>query len=180
MEKRRVFISAERIAKRVQELGAEIARDYKDKPLVLVCVLRGSFIFAADLARAIDLPLKVEFLRAQSYGTGTKSSGVVQITLDLESPIEGQNVLIIEDIVETGTTLKYLCKHLQLAKPASLKICSLLQKPGKSLEKIKLDYLGFSIEDPFVLGYGLDVAHFHRNLPYIAQLTQEEEESHSG
>lgn len=175
----RVLISAERIAQRVVELGAQITKDYRDKNLVLVCILRGSFVFAADLARAIALPLKVEFLGVQSYGEDTESSGVVRITLDLKTPIADEHVLIVEDIVDTGLTLNYLLDHLAMQSPASLNVCSLLHKPARARVEVPIQYLGFTIDDVFVVGYGLDVAHFHRNLPYVAELrTLPEDETH--
>jgi hypoxanthine phosphoribosyltransferase len=166
----RVMISADRIAKRVAELGAAITEEYRDKNLVLVCVLRGSFMFAADLARAISLPLKIEFLGVQSYGEDTESSGVVRITLDLKTPIADEHVLVVEDIVDTGLTLNYLLEHLRVQNPASVRVCSLLHKPARTRVEVPIDYLGFTIDDVFVVGYGLDIAHFHRNLPYVAEL----------
>ena len=166
----RVMISSERIAQRVAELGAQISKDYRDKSLVLVCILRGSFMFAADLARAISLPLKIEFLGVQSYGEDTESSGVVRITLDLKTPIADEHVLIVEDIVDTGLTLNYLLEHLSMQNPASVRVCSLLHKPARARVEVPIEYLGFTIDDVFVVGYGLDIAHFHRNLPYVAEL----------
>lgn len=166
----RTLISAEQIAARVRELGAELTRDYEDRPLVLLCVLKGSFMFAADLARAIDLPLRIEFLGVQSYGDDTKSSGVVQITLDLTRPIEGEDVLIVEDIVDTGLTLAYLREQLLPRKPGSVKVCALLHKPGRLEQNVPIDYVGFTIEDVFVVGYGLDHAQRYRNLGEVKVL----------
>ena len=164
------MISREEIQKRVSELGATITKDYADKSLVLICVLKGSFVFAADLARAIDLPLRVDFLGVRSYGEGTESSGVVQITQDLSRPIEHEDVLIVEDIVDTGLTVAHLMDLLRTRNPRSVKICALLHKPARARIQMKIDYLGFTIEDKFVIGYGLDVAERHRNLPYIGVL----------
>jgi hypoxanthine phosphoribosyltransferase len=161
------MISREEIQKRVTELGASITKDYKDRALVLICVLKGSFVFAADLARAIDLPLRIDFLGVRSYGEGTESSGVVQITQDLSRPIEHEDVLIVEDIVDTGLTIAHLMDLLRTRQPRSVKICALLHKPARSRIQMTIDYLGFTIEDKFVVGYGLDVAERHRNLPYI-------------
>jgi hypoxanthine phosphoribosyltransferase len=161
------LLSKETIAKRVAELGAEIARDYKDRSLVLVCVLKGSFVFAADLARSIDVPLRVDFLGTRSYGEGTESSGVVQITQDLSRPIEHEDVLLVEDIVDTGLTVAHLVDLLRVRNPRSVKVCSLLHKPARARIEVKIDYLGFTIEDRFVVGYGLDFAEKYRNLPYI-------------
>jgi len=165
------LLGAEELRERVAELGRQITRDYADRPLVLVCVLKGSFVFAADLARAIDLPLRIEFFGVQSYGDLTTSSGVVQITLDLKQPIAGEDVLVVEDIVDTGLTLSYLSEQLRARNPASLKVCSLLHKPARVRSPVEIDYLGFTIEDVFVVGYGLDHAEQHRNLPYIGVVT---------
>ena len=161
------MISAETIAARVKELGAQITKDYKDRPLVLVCVLKGSFVFAADLARAIDLPLRVDFLGVRSYGEGTESSGVVQITQDLSRPIADEDVLLVEDIVDTGLTIAHLMDLFRTRQPRSVKVCSLLHKPARARVEVKVDYLGFTIEDKFVVGYGLDFAERYRNQPFI-------------
>src|SRR5271170_5325834 len=161
------MLSAEQIAARVRELGAQITRDYAGRNLVLVGVLKGSFVFLSDVMRAIDLPLRVDFLGVRSYGEGTESSGVVQITQDLSRPIEHEDVLIVEDIVDTGLTIAHLMDLLRTRAPASVKVCSLLHKPARAKVKIPIDYLGFTIEDRFVVGYGLDFAERHRNLPYI-------------
>ena len=161
------MLSAEQIAARVRELGAQIAIDYAARRLVLVSVLKGSFIFTADLARAIDLPLRVDFLGVRSYGEGTESSGVVQITQDLSRPIEHEDVLLVEDIVDTGLTIAHLIDLLRTRAPASVKVCSLLHKPARARIQVHVDYLGFTIEDRFVVGYGLDFAERYRNLPYI-------------
>jgi hypoxanthine phosphoribosyltransferase len=161
------LLSAEQIRKRVEELGAEIARDYAGRRLVLVAVLKGSFVFTADLSRAIGTDLRVEFLGVRSYGEGTASSGVVQITQDLTRPIEGEDILVVEDIVDTGLTIKHLLELLSTRKPASVKVCALLHKPARSRVAVPIDYLGFTIEDRFVVGYGLDWAERYRNLPFI-------------
>jgi hypoxanthine phosphoribosyltransferase len=161
------MLSAETIAARVRELGAQITREYEDRPLVLVCVLKGSFVFAADLMRCIDLPLRVDFLGVRSYGEGTESSGVVQITQDLSRPIEHEDVLLVEDIVDTGLTIAHLMDLFRTRQPRSVKVCSLLHKPARARVAVKVDYLGFTIEDKFVVGYGLDFAERYRNLPYI-------------
>ena len=161
------MLSKEEIAARVHELGAQITRDYEGHNLVLVCVLKGSFVFAADLARSIDLPLRVDFLGVRSYGEGTESSGVVQITQDLSRPIEHEDVLLVEDIVDTGLTIAHLMDLLRTRAPASVKVCSLLHKPARAKVAVHIDYLGFTIEDRFVVGYGLDFDEKYRNLPYI-------------
>ncbi len=165
-----VMLSQAQLTNRVAELGAEITRDYAAKDLVLVGVLKGSFMFMADLARAIDLPLRCDFLGLSSYGSSTKSTGVVAFTKDLSGPVEGRDVLIIEDIVDTGLTMAYLLKNLQTRKPASTRIASLLSKPARRQVEIDVDYLGFTIEDRFVVGYGLDFDGLYRNLPYIGTI----------
>ena len=155
------------IQERIRALGAQIAKDYAGKKLVLVCVLKGSFVFTADLSRAIDLPLRVEFLGVRSYGEGTDSTGVVQITQDLTRPIEGEDILLVEDIVDTGLTISHLLQLFRTRMPSSVKVCALLHKPARARVEVPIDYLGFTIEDKFVVGYGLDWAERYRNLPYI-------------
>jgi hypoxanthine phosphoribosyltransferase len=161
------MLTTEDIATRVADLGAQITRDYAGRNLVLVGVLKGSFVFLSDLMRKVDLPLRIDFLGVRSYGEGTESSGVVQITQDLSRPIEHEDVLIVEDIVDTGLTIAHLMDLLRTRAPASIKVCSLLHKPARAKVKINIDYLGFTIEDRFVVGYGLDFAERYRNLPYI-------------
>lgn len=165
------LIDAQAIAARVTELGAEITRDYAGMEVVLVPVLKGSFVFAADLARAIDLPVGIDFLGVRSYGDGKESSGVVEITTDLSHSIAGKHVILVEDIVDTGLTVDYLRENLATRQPASLKIASLLHKPARTRVPVEIDYLGFTIEDVFVVGYGLDCAQKHRNLPHLAVVT---------
>lgn len=174
-EQFRTLISAEEIAARVKELGAQISKDYAGQKLVLVCVLKGSFVFTADLARAIDGHVRVEFLGVRSYGEGTESSGVVQITQDLTKSVEGENVLIVEDIVDTGLTLSHLLDLFKTRKPASVKVCSLLHKPARTRIEVPIDYLGFTIEDKFVVGYGLDWAQRYRNLPFVGLVEHSED-----
>jgi hypoxanthine phosphoribosyltransferase len=168
----RVYISRDRIRARVEELGREIERDHPDAPLVLLGVLKGSFMFLADLARAIHRPLRVEFLGVQSYGNETKSSGAVQITLDVTNPLEGSDVVIVEDIVDTGLTAHFLMQQLAARRPRSVRLCSLLHKPAGKRREVQIDYLGFTIDDEFVVGYGLDHAQQYRNLPDICVLGQ--------
>lgn len=171
MERLSTFLSEETIHARVLELGAKISEDYRGRRLVLVVVLKGSFVFAADLARALTSDnVRIDFLAVRSYGEGTESSGVVQIVHDLSRPIEGEDVLVVEDIVDTGLTISYLLDLLTTRKPATLKVCALLHKPSRTRIHVPLDYLGFTIEDRFVVGYGLDFAEKHRNLPYLAVL----------
>lgn len=166
----KTLIDETTIQTRVRELGAKITEDYQGKEVVLVPVLKGSFIFAADLARAIDLPVSIDFFGCRSYGDGTESSGVVQITYDLTKPIENKHVIIIEDIVDTGLTMQYLLENLTTRKPASLKLCSLLHKPARTRVPVTIDYLGFTIEDVFVIGYGLDYGEKLRNVPFLGVL----------
>jgi len=161
------LLSADTIASRIRELGAQITQDYAGRELVLVCVLKGSFVFAADLARAVDLPVRIEFFGVKSYGAQTHSSGVVQITLDLAHPIADRDVLVVEDIVDTGLTLTYLLEQLKARGPSSLKVAALLHKPARMQKAVTIDYLGFTIEDIFVVGYGLDYAERYRNLPFV-------------
>ena len=163
------LIDRDRIAARVRELGARITADYAGKELVLVPVLNGSYVFAADLAREIDLPLSIDFFGCRSY-EGTKSTGIVQITLDLTNPIEGKHVIVVEDIVDTGLTMQYMLENMETRRPASLKVASLLHKPARTKVDVEIDYLGFTIDDVFVIGYGLDYDDLYRNLPYLGVL----------
>jgi hypoxanthine phosphoribosyltransferase len=161
------MLSTEQIAARVKELGAQLTEEYRDKNLVLVVVLKGSFIFASDLCRAIDSHLRIDFLGVRSYGEGTETSGVVQITQDLSKPIAGEDVVIVEDIVDTGLTIAHLMDLFRTRNPRSVKVCALLHKPARARVAVNVDFLGFTIEDKFVVGYGLDFAEKYRNLPYI-------------
>jgi hypoxanthine phosphoribosyltransferase len=161
-----VLLSEQQLQSRIRELGAAITRDYGGKPLKLVGVLKGSFMFMADLARAIDLPIKVDFIGTSSY-EGTKTTGVVRITNDLSRPIQGEHILLVEDIVDTGLTMKYLLENLATRGPASVEICSLLRKPSRARVTVPVRYNGFDIPDEFVVGFGLDWDGRFRNLPYI-------------
>ena len=161
------MLSKAEIDERVFALGEEITRDYEGQELVLIGILKGSFVFLADLARAIDLPLTVDFIGLSSYGDATQSSGVVRLTQDVSKPIEGKHVLIVEDIVDTGLTMRYLFENLATRGPSSVKLCSLLEKPTKNKSGVEVDYLGFTIPDKFVIGYGLDDAGRYRNLPFV-------------
>ncbi len=163
----KVLFTAQELRERVAKMGQEIARDYQGKAPVLVSVLRGSYIFMADLTRSIDLPCTVDFMSVSSYGAGTASSGQVKILKDLSEPIEGKDLIIVEDILDSGNTLYYLRDVLEARKPASVSICTLLDKPERRTKDIKADYVGFQIPDAFVVGYGLDYAEKYRNLPYI-------------
>jgi hypoxanthine phosphoribosyltransferase len=162
------LFTRQKIQERIDEIGQQIARDYAGQELVLVGVLKGSFVFLADLARAIPSDeVRVEFLGVQSYGDETKSSGVVKITSDLTKPIDHKHVLLVEDIVDTGLTMHYIIDMLKTRHPASVKLCALLHKPSRTKIETQIDYLGFTIPDLFVIGYGLDYAQRYRNLPYI-------------
>jgi hypoxanthine phosphoribosyltransferase len=165
------LISADAIARRVAELGTQITADYKEPDpkadVVVLGVLKGSVIFMSDLIRSIALPVYIDFIGISSYGDATVSSGVVQITQDLTRPIDGRHVIVVEDIVDTGHTVHYLMENLATRRPASLRLCSLLHKPERAERQVKIDYLGFTIPNKFVVGYGLDVAQQYRNLPYI-------------
>jgi hypoxanthine phosphoribosyltransferase len=166
------LISAQAIANRVAELGAKITSDYRDHgdELVLVGVLKGSIIFLSDLCRHIDLPLSIEMIGIASYGDQTTSSGVVQITSDLTRPIEGKHIVVVEDIIDTGLTAHYLLDNFATRHPASVKLCSLLHKPDRAVQAVTIDYLGFTVPNKFVVGYGLDAAQKHRNLPFIGYI----------
>jgi hypoxanthine phosphoribosyltransferase len=161
------------IQARIVELAAEIRRDYADREPLVVCVLKGGFIFLADLVRHLDMPVNVDFMAISSYGAGTRSSGVVRILKDLETPIEGREVLVVEDIVDSGLTLHYLMRNLASRKPASLEVCALLTKPARREIDVPIRYVGFEIEDKFVVGYGLDYAERYRELPYVGTLRPE-------
>lgn len=162
-----VMIDAATVSARVKELGAQITKDYAGKPLTLVGILKGSVFFTTDLAKAIDLPLNVEFLGVSSYQGGTETTGEVRVTSDVTKPMAGKHLLIVEDIIDTGLTMKFLLENLQARHPASLKICTLLEKPSRARTKVPIDYKGFVIEDKFVVGYGLDFDEKFRNLPFI-------------
>ena len=169
----KTLIDERRIAQRVAELGDDITRDYLGEDIVMVPVLKGSYVFAADLARQVELNVEVDFLGVRSYGDGTQSTGVVQITTDLSHPIEGKHVILVEDIVDTGLTVAYLQENLVTRQPASLKVASLLHKPARTRVPVDIDYLGFTVEDVFVVGYGLDHAQKFRNLPYLAVIADD-------
>lgn len=166
----RILFTQEELDRRVRELGARITADYAGKNVAVASVLRGSYIFMADLTRAIELPITVDFMSVSSYGAGTVSSGQVEIKKDLSDSIEGKELLIVEDILDSGNTLYYLTDVLRARKPASIRICTLLDKPDRRTRPIRADYVGFTIPDAFVVGYGLDYDEKYRNLPYIGIL----------
>ena len=168
-----VLFTQEQLAQRVQEIADQITADYQGKEITLVSVLRGSFVFMADLCRRIDLPCTVDFMSVSSYGSGTSSTGQVQITKDLSGDISGRHLLVVEDILDSGNTLSYLLKLLEQRKPASIRLCTLLDKPDRRVKPVEVHYSGFTIPDAFVVGYGLDYAEHYRNLPYIGVLKPE-------
>jgi len=173
-----VLLSEEQIAAKVAEMGARISADYEGRELTLVSVLKGSLPFMADLMRRISLPLRIDLMEVSSYGgTATESSGLVRILKDLSAPIEGRDVLLVEDIIDTGLTLNYLMRYLRGKNPRSIKICTLLDKPARRLVEIPLDYVGFEIPDAFVVGYGLDFGEVYRNLRFVGVLRPEAYES---
>lgn len=169
----KILLTKEQIQKRVAELGAEIALDYEGKDLVAVCILKGAMHFMADLTREIPIPLTIDFMAISSYGAGTKSSGVVRILQDLDASISHRHVLIVEDIVDSGLTLKYLMDNLESRRPASIRIATLLDKPARRVVNVTTHYNGFTIPDEFVVGYGLDYNEKYRNLPFIGVLKPE-------
>ena len=168
-----ILFSQEQLDKRVSELAEAINRDYEGKNLILISVLRGSFVFMADLVRKIKLPCLVDFMSVSSYGKGSTSSGQVQITKDLSEDISGMDVIVVEDILDSGNTLSYLLSLLEQRRPASIRLCTLLDKPDRRVKPVELHYSGFTIPDAFVVGYGLDYAERYRNLPYIGILKPE-------
>lgn len=172
-DKTQVLISTEELQKKIKELGAQISKDYEGKELTLICVLKGGVMFMVDLSKEISVPLTMDFMAVSSYGNEKISSGIVKIIKDLDEPIEGKDVLIVEDIIDSGRTLNYLVNLLNERKPASVKICTLLDKPEQRVVDVDVEYVGFTIPDKFVLGYGLDYEQKWRNLPYIAVVEQE-------
>ncbi|MCT4631193.1 MAG: hypoxanthine phosphoribosyltransferase [Firmicutes bacterium] len=168
-----VLYSRETINEKVKELGKQITSDYKGKELVVIGVLKGANVFMADLIREIEMPLEMDFMAVSSYGHSTESSGVVKILKDLDKGIEGKDVLVVEDIIDSGLTLQYLCKNLLNRKANSVKICTLLDKPERRKVDVVIDYKGFEIPDEFIVGYGIDYAEKYRNLPYVATLKPE-------
>ena len=167
-----ILVPADDLARRVRELAAEVSRDYAGRDLVLIGVLKGAVFFLADLMRAIEIPVEVDFMAVASYGSATKSSGVVRILKDLDAAIDGRDVLIVEDIVDSGLTLQYLLRNLAGRNPRSLEVCALLIKPERRRVELETRYVGFEIPDRFAIGYGLDHAERYRNLPYVAALRQ--------
>lgn len=168
-----ILIDEDILQSKVRELGMKITKDYRGKDLHLICVLKGAVIFLSDLMKRIELPLDIDFMAISSYGSGTKSSGVVRILKDLDAGIEGKDVLIVEDIIDSGLTLSYLMENLKARGPKSVEICTILDKPSRRNINLDIKYTGFQVPDEFVVGYGLDYDEKYRNLPYIAVLKEE-------
>lgn len=166
-ERIRVMIPEAEVDAKIEELGKKISEDYAGKQVHLICILKGSVFFTCELAKRITVPVSLDFMSVSSYGDGTKSSGIVKIAKDLDESLEGKNVIVIEDIIDSGRTLSYLMDVLGKRNPRSLKLCTLLDKPDRRVTEVKVDYVGFAIPDAFVVGYGLDYAQKYRNLPYI-------------
>ena len=166
----KVLLSEEQLSQKIAELGEEISKDYQGKEIVAICVLKGAILFMADLARAVKVPMALDFMAVSSYGNGTSTSGTVRILKDLDNSIEGKHVLVVEDIIDSGVTLKYLLKNSKSRKPASIKLCTLLNKPERRRVEVDIDYCGFTVPDYFLVGYGLDYAEKYRNLPFIGIL----------
>ena len=172
-EKIKVLISEEEVDARIRELGEKISKEYEGKQIHLICVLKGGVFFMCELAKRITVPVSMDFMCVGSYGDGTKSSGVVRLAKDLDESIENKEVLIVEDIIDSGNTLYYLMDVLRQRKPASLRLCTLLDKPDRRVKDVHVDWTGFEIPDEFVVGYGLDYAQKYRNMPYIGVLKPE-------
>ncbi|WP_349948948.1 hypoxanthine phosphoribosyltransferase [Lacrimispora sp. BS-2] len=173
-DKIRILLSEEEVAARVKEIAEKISRDYEGKPLHLICILKGGVFFTCELAKRINLPLTMDFMSVSSYGAGTVSSGIVKITKDLDDPIEGKDVLIVEDIIDSGNTLAYLIEVLKQRNPNSIELCTLLDKPERRVkDQVKVKYTCFTVPDQFIVGYGLDYDQIYRNLPYIGVIEQQ-------
>jgi hypoxanthine phosphoribosyltransferase len=168
-----ILIQADELQARVADLGVEISKDYEGREILLVCVLKGAVLFVSDLMRQITVPCEIDFMAVSSYGSATRSSGVVRILKDLDGSIEGKHVLIVEDIIDSGLTLQYLMRNLRSRGPASIEVCSLLTKPSRREVEVPIRYTGFELPDRYAVGYGLDMAQRYRNLPYVAALTDE-------
>lgn len=169
----KVLITSEEIAVRVKELGAQLSQDYADKEVLMIGILKGAFIFMADLVRHMDIPVELDFMAVSSYGMSTKSSGVVRIMKDLDKSVEGKHVLVIEDVVDSGLTLKYLQENLRSRGAASVKVVTFLDKPERRQVDVQADYNGYQVPDEFLVGYGLDYSERYRNLPFVAVLKRE-------
>lgn len=166
-DKIKMLLTEEQVDEKIKELGEQISKDYEGESVHLICVLKGGVFFTCELAKRISTPVSLDFMSVSSYGNGTTSSGAVRIVKDLDEPLEGKNVLIVEDIIDSGNTLHYLIEILYKRNPKSIKVCTLLDKPDRRVADVNVDYVGFNIPDEFVVGYGLDYAQKYRNLPYI-------------
>lgn len=169
----KILIDEKTLAKRVKELGREICNDYIDEEIIMIGILKGSSVFMADLVRQIDIPVYMDYMVVSSYGNSAQTSGAVRIIKDLEENIDGKNIIIVEDIIDTGLTLSYLRKSLLARNPKSIKICTLLDKPARREVEMLIDYKGFEVPDEFIIGYGIDYAEKYRNLPYVGVLKRE-------
>ncbi|MGN0294505.1 MAG: hypoxanthine phosphoribosyltransferase [Lachnospiraceae bacterium] len=174
-EKIRVLLTEEEVDCKISELGAEISKDYEGKTVHMICILKGGVCFMCELAKRITVPVSFDFMSVSSYGAGTESSGIIRIVKDLDEPLKGKDVLIVEDIIDSGRTLNHLCKLLQNREPASIRICTLLDKPSRRVKAVNVDYTAFQIPDEFVVGYGLDYDQKYRNLPYIGVVEFDED-----
>lgn len=174
IKKVNVHLTEEQVNARIVEMGAAISKEFGDEPVFLICILKGSVFFTCELAKRITSPVEMDFMSVSSYGSGTKSSGVVKIVKDLDNSIEGKNVLVVEDIIDSGRTLSYLLENLKTRNPKTLKLCTLLDKPDRRVCDVHVDWVGFEIPDEFVVGYGLDYNQQYRNLPYIGYVEIEE------
>lgn len=166
----KTLIDEEKLHNRINEIAKQIEEEYKGKEIILICILKGSVFFTVDLAKRINGDVKLEFIRVSSYGEGTESTGEIKMKLDLKDSIQGKNVIVVEDIIDTGRTLSYLIEYLKVKKPNSVKLCALLDKPERRVKNVDVDYTGFQIPDKFVVGYGLDWDEKYRNLPYIGYI----------
>ncbi|SDB25047.1 hypoxanthine phosphoribosyltransferase [Eubacterium oxidoreducens] len=164
------FISEEKVNERIREIGAQITKDYEGEELYVITIMKGAIYFATELTKRIEVPVILDFMAASSYGADTKSSGVVKITRDLDESLAGKNVIVVEDIIDTGRTLSYLLELLKKRNPKSIKLCTLLDKPDRRIAQVDVDYVGFVVPDEFIVGYGLDYAQKYRNLPFIGTL----------
>ena len=173
----RIMIPEEKLQSRIAEMAAQISEDYAGQSVHLICILKGSIFFTCELAKRITVPVTLDFMSVSSYGAGTHSSGVVRLVKDLDEPIEGRNVIVIEDIIDSGRTLSYLLENLTRRKPASLRLAAMLDKPDRRVTEVKVDYTGFEIPDEFVVGYGLDFDQRYRSLPYIGVISFSEDEN---
>lgn len=174
----RILISENQLKKRIKEIATQIEKDYKDEEITFICILKGSIYYFTDLTKRIKNSINIEFMRVSSYGSGTESTGEIQLKLDLNNSIEGKNVIVVEDIIDSGRTLSYLLKYLKIKKPKTLKLCTLLDKPERRVVKdVHVDYIGFTIPDYFVVGYGLDLDEKYRNIPCIKCFVNNKEEA---